>query len=227
MQAEFLNMTNKLRPKFGREDFRILSRGSLHAGYIRVDELILRHRLFAGGDSEPFRRELITRPRGVGILLYDPDRREAVLVRQFRIGMIDEERSPWMLELVAGMVDEGEAPLQVARRESREESGIDPVGVVQICDYYLSPGVGNERITLFCGRVDAGSAGGIHGLAAENEDIEVVVVPYDELVEAVETGLIDNAMTIIAVQWLQLHHDELPVLLSEPRSAQPTKSNAS
>ncbi len=202
-------MSKNLHPPFGHEHVKVLSRKPLHAGYIRVDELVLRHRLFAGGDSEPFRRELIVRPRGVGVLLYDPERREAVLVRQFRVGMIDEPRSPWMLELIAGMVDEGEGPLQVAHRESREESGIEPVNVVRICDYYNSPGVGNERITLFCGQVDASAAGGIHGLAAENEDIEVVVVPYDELVAAVESGLINNAMTIIAVQWLQLHESEM------------------
>lgn len=202
-------MSKTLHPKFGLEHVSVLSRKPLHAGYLRVDELILRHRLFAGGDSEPFRRELIVRPRGVGVLLYDPVRREAVLVRQFRVGMIDEPRSPWMLELVAGMVDEGEDPQRVAHRESREESGIEPVNVVRICDYYNSPGVGNERISLFCGKVDASSAGGIHGLEEEHEDIEVVVVSYDDLIAAVENGFINNAMTIIAVQWLQLHHDEL------------------
>ena len=208
-------MSRNLKPPFGHEHVKVLSRKPLHAGYIRVDELILRHRLFAGGDSEPFRRELIVRPRGVGVLLYDPVRCEAVLVRQFRVGMIDESRSPWMLELVAGMVDGDEDPLQVARRESREESDMDPVKVIQICDYYNSPGVGNERITLFCGQVDASAAGGIHGLAAENEDIEVVVVPYDDLVAAVESGLINNAMTIIAVQWLQLHESRLDRLFED------------
>ena len=202
-------MSSNLHSKFGHEHVSVLSRKPLYAGYLRVDELILRHRLFAGGDSEPFRRELIVRPRGVGVLLYDPGRREAVLVRQFRVGMIDEPRSPWLLELIAGMVDEGEDPLQVAHRESHEESGIEPVNVVRICDYYNSPGVGNEHISLFCGRVDASSAGGIHGLDEEHEDIEVVVVPYDDLIAAVEDGRINNAMTIIAVQWLQLHHEEL------------------
>jgi len=213
---EFRSMskTGKLQPEFGREHVEILSRKPLHNGYIRVDELTLRHRLFAGGDSEPFRRELITRPRGAGILLYDPDRREAVPARQFRTGMIHEERSPRMLELVPGLFAAREVPLGVARRESREEAGIEPAHVVPICDYYLSPGVGNERITLFCGRVDASRAGGIHGLEAENEDIEVVVVPRDELIEAVETGLINNAMTIIAVQWLQLHQHEIATLLT-------------
>ena len=202
-------MSSDLHPKFGHEHVSVLSRKPLYAGYLRIEELILRHRLFAGGDSEPFRRELIVRPRGVGVLLYDPGRREAVLVRQFRVGMIDEPRSPWLLELIAGMVDEGEDPLQVAHRESHEESGIEPANVVRICDYYNSPGVGNEHISLFCGRVDASSAGGIHGLDEEHEDIEVVVVPYDDLIAAVEDGRINNAMTIIAVQWLQLHHEEL------------------
>ncbi len=209
-------MSGGPRSRFGHEHVRILSRKPLHAGYIRVDELLLRHRLHAGGDSRPIRRELIVRPRGVGVLLYDPARREVVLVRQFRVGMIDEPRSPWMLELVAGMVEEGEDPLEVAHRESREESGIEPASVVRICDYYNSPGVGNERISLFCGKVDASAAGGIHGLDEEHEDIEVVAMPYDEFVAAVEDGVIDNAMTIIAAQWLQLHHAELLRLWDQP-----------
>ena len=208
-------MSARAQAEFGREHVRVLSRKPLHAGYIRVDELVLRHRLFAGGDSEPFRRELIIRPPGVGVLLYDPGRREAVLVRQFRVGLIDEPRSPWMLELIAGMVDEGEDPLAVAHRESREESGIEPLHVVPICDYYNSPGVGNERISLYCGRVDSSTAGGIHGLAEEHEDIETVTVAYGDLIAAVEDGRINNAMTIIAVQWLRIHHGELRRLWGE------------
>ncbi len=202
-------MSSNLNPEFGREDVKVHSRKPLHEGYLRVEELMLSHRLFAGGDSGPFRRELIVRPRGVGLLLYDPPRRRAVLVRQFRVGMIDEGRSPWLLELVAGMVDPGEDPIAVARRECREESGLEPAELIPICQYYNSPGVGNEHISLFCGRVDSSAAGGIHGLAGENEDIEVVVMAFDDLVAAVEDGRINNAMTIIAVQWLRLRHGEL------------------
>ncbi len=202
-------MSERLSPKFGRGQVYVLSRRSLHKGYIRVDELTLRHRLFGGGDSGAFRRELIVRPRGVGVLLYDPLRREAVLVRQFRVGMIDEARSPWLLELVAGMVEADEEPRRVAERESREEAGMALVDLLKIGSYYNSPGVGNEHISLYCGRVDSRTAGGVHGLAEENEDIEVVVVGYEELCAAVEDGRIDNAMTIIAIQWLRLHHEEL------------------
>jgi ADP-ribose pyrophosphatase len=154
-------------------------------------------------------RELLLRPRAVGVLLFDPVLEKVVLVRQIRIGMLDEGQDPWLLELVAGMVEPGEQPQEVAARESLEEADLAPQNLVQISEYYNSPGISNERITLFCGRVDSAGAGGVFGLADEHEDIEVVVLDVEEAVSLVEAGKIHNAMTIIALQWLQLHRREL------------------
>ncbi|MDB2484577.1 ADP-ribose diphosphatase, partial [Gammaproteobacteria bacterium] len=72
-----------------------------------------------------------------------------------------------------------------------------------------SPGISNERITLFCGRVDATQAGGIFGLDAEHEDIEVVVLSLADALAKVASGEINNAMSIIALQWLQLNQPML------------------
>ena len=130
-------------------------------------------------------------------------------MRQFRVGMIDEKQSPWLLELVAGMVGENEDLLEVARREAEEESNCSPKNLRKICSYYNSPGTSNERLSLFCGQGEAGNAGGVFGLSEEHEDIQVVVLSVNELFAAVEAGLINNAMTIIATQWLQLHKEEL------------------
>ncbi|MCH9794581.1 MAG: NUDIX domain-containing protein [Gammaproteobacteria bacterium] len=184
-------------------------RETLFDSFLRVDRLKLRHSLFAGGWSELMTRELILRPRAVGVLLFDPAQQQVVLVRQIRVGMLDEGQNPWLLELVAGMVESGEEPIEVAARESLEEANTKPQDLLQICEYYNSPGISNERITLFCGRVDATQAGGIFGLDAEHEDIEVVVLSLADALAKVASGEINNAMSIIALQWLQLNQTML------------------
>jgi ADP-ribose pyrophosphatase len=184
-------------------------RETLFDSFLRVDRLKLRHSLFAGGWSELMTRELILRPRAVGVLLFDPAQQQVVLVRQIRVGMLDEGQNPWLLELVAGMVESGEEPIEVAARESLEEANTNPQDLLQICEYYNSPGISNERITLFCGRVDATQAGGIFGLDAEHEDIEVVVLSLADALAKVASGEINNAMSIIALQWLQLNQPML------------------
>ena len=184
-------------------------RETLFDSFLRVDRLKLRHSLFAGGWSELMTRELILRPRAVGVLLFDPVQQQVVLVRQIRVGMLDEGQHPWLLELVAGMVESGEEPIEVAARESLEEANTKLQDLLQICEYYNSPGISNERITLFCGRVDATQAGGIFGLDAEHEDIEVVVLSLADALAKVASGEINNAMSIIALQWLQLNQPTL------------------
>ena len=184
-------------------------RETLFDSFLRIDRLKLRHSLFAGGWSELMTRELIVRPRAVGVLLFDPAQQQVVLVRQIRVGMLDEGQNPWLLELVAGMVESGEEPIEVAARESLEEANTKPQDLLQICEYYNSPGISNERITLFCGRVDATQAGGIFGLDAEHEDIEVVVLSLADALAKVASGEINNAMSIIALQWLQLNQPML------------------
>ena len=184
-------------------------RETVFDSFLRVDRLKLRHSLFAGGWSELMTRELILRPRAVGVLLFDPMQQQVVLVRQIRVGMLDEGQHPWLLELVAGMVESGEEPIEVAARESLEEANTKLQDLLQICEYYNSPGISNERITLFCGRVDATQAGGIFGLDAEHEDIEVVVLSLADALAKVASGEINNAMSIIALQWLQLNQPML------------------
>jgi ADP-ribose pyrophosphatase len=81
--------------------------------------------------------------------------------------------------------------------------------VVSICEYYVSPGGTSERISLFCGKVDASQAGGIHGLADESEDIRVVPMSADEAIARMQAGAIVSAAPIIALQWLALNRDQM------------------
>lgn len=200
---------DKLDTAFTADDIEVQSRATSYSGFLRIDKLQLRHRLFSGGWSDVMQREVLNKPSAVGVLLYDPGRDKLVLVRQFRVGLLEEPGSAWPLELVAGMVESGEVPQDVAIRETKEEANCTPADLVAIGDYYNSPGVSNEKVYLFCGRVDADALGGVHGLPEEHEDIEVVVLPAQTVFEGVSSGRINNAMTIIAVQWLQLNKPTL------------------
>jgi ADP-ribose pyrophosphatase len=206
------NQDSKL---FDAKDVEIISRSLEHDGFLRIEHLQLRHRLFSGAWSDVFMRELQLKDPAVGVLLFDPDRDMLLLVRQFRVGMFNDtsghgdEVLGWPLEIVAGMVARGEQFEEVALRESKEESNCVPTDLIKICEYYNSPGGSNEKIILFCGRIDSRNAGGVYGLIEEHEDIEVQVLSYADAMRFIDSGEINNAMTIIALQWLQLHRQEL------------------
>ena len=178
--------------------------------YFRLEEYSLSHELYRGGSSEDFTREIFERGSVVALLPYDPIKRKVVLIEQFRAGAIHDEKSPWLTECVAGVVEAGESEDQVAIRESHEEAGCEIKQLHQISRYYVSPGGSTEICALYCGIVDSTGVGGIHGLAEENEDIRVEVVDVDTAYDWVADGTIKSSATIIALQWLQLNEDRLP-----------------
>lgn len=194
---------------FGPGDVEVMERESVWQGFFRMDRLRLRHRLFAGGWSDTMQRELFVRAPAVVVLPYDPVRDQVVCVEQFRVGALDEPGSPWLLELVAGIIEAGERPADVARREAVEEADLEVADLEFICRYLVSPGGNTEAIHLFCGRVDATAAGGVHGLDEEHEDIRVHVLDWAEARSALEAGRVRNAAAIIGLQWLALHREAL------------------
>ena len=131
------------------------------------------------------------------------------MVRQFRVGLVDKGDSPWILELVAGMVEAEEQLDEVAIREVREESNVEVSDLIKICDYFNSPGVSSEKVRLYLGIVTSEKMGGVYGLENENEDIEVVVMSYEDAINALKKGYLANAMSIIALQWLELNKTEI------------------
>jgi ADP-ribose pyrophosphatase len=191
------------------EGFEILEKAERYRGYARVFQYRFRHRLFAGGWSEEIRREVFERGHAAAVLPYDPDADAVVLIEQFRIGACAAGFAPWQVEIVAGIVEKGEAPDEVARREAVEEAGATIGALIPICRYLVSPGVASESVALFCGRVDSRGLGGIHGLAEEHEDIRVEVVPWAIALAQLEAGLITNAVAIIALQWLALNRERV------------------
>lgn len=198
------------KPPPPHPDARIVSIETPFARFLQIDVVRFRHKLFSGEWSGEREYDVLRRGEAVAIILYDPERDSVVLVEQFRLPSLYAGLSPWQIEPVAGLVDKDESYEDVARRESQEEAGIAPLGeLVPIQLYMPSPGDSDESVMLFCGRVDARGAAGIHGLAEENEDIRVVVKSLAELETMLEAGQIETGHTLICCYWLLRHRERL------------------
>lgn len=195
---------------FTKKDVVNLTKRVLYKGFFSLLEYRFQYRKFDGSLSNTVSREILERGHAVVLLAYDVKLDQVVLIEQIRIAAIETQKSPWILELIAGMVDhEGESLEEVARREAKEEAGIDIGRCKPIINYLASPGGLTEQLHIFVGETDATKAKGIHGLADENEDIKVHVVAREQAYQWVESGLINNAASIIALQWLQLNYQTL------------------
>jgi len=188
----------------------IVKKWASHEGFFRLDKYRLRHALFNGGMSREMSRELFERGHAVVMMPYDPVRDELVLIEQFRIGAIHDPQGPWLTEMIAGMIGEGETAQDVARREAIEEAGCEVSQLLPISRYYVSPGGTTETIELFCGLIDTEQVEeGIYGLDEENEDIRVLKVSFDQAVQWLNEGRINSAAPIIALQWLMMNRERL------------------
>ncbi len=204
---------SELDVKFNQQDHKTVLTQRLHDGFFKVDRYQVGHELFAGGRTEAFSRELFERGEASAVLLYDPKKDLVVLTEQYRIGAaLDKQQgSPWLLEVVAGMMEAGESAEEVARREAEEEAGCHLNQLIPISSYWSSPGGTSEKVHLYCALIDSTGLGGIHGLDHEQEDILVRVLPFQVAFDGIESGAINNAATIIALQWLKLKHSDIAI----------------
>lgn len=196
--------------------FTVLSKQIVYDGFFRLEKYRLKHALFAGGWSAELSRELFVRGDCVGVLLYDPDTDQVVLIEQFRVGALRHAERAWLVEIVAGAVEAGETAAEVAYREAEEEAGCHIEELLEISRFYTTPGGSSERLTLFCGKVDSRQAGGVHGLAEEHEDILVRTVDFAQAYQMLASGEIESAIPIIALQWLALNKTMLQARWSKP-----------
>lgn len=181
----------------------------VYEGFLNVDKVKLRHTLYAGGWSAEFRREVLVREPAAAVILYDPDQDKLVLVEQFRIGAAAAGKPCWMIEVVAGLIDEGMTPAESAAKEAMEEAGCETQDLFHIIDYFPSPGGCSEIVSLFCARVDSTDVDGLYGLAHENEDVRAMAVPVATVMAWVDTGRITNGLTLMALLWFARHRDAL------------------
>ena len=189
--------------------WRIIEHEIIFQGYFRMEKYSLQHEKFGGGWTDTFQREIFERGSAVAVIPYDPIRDKVVLIEQFRAGGIGSLDRPWMKEIVAGIVDPGEAEQQVAEREAMEESGCKILQLEKITRFYVSPGGTTEQCAVYCGRVDSSGIGGIFGLDHEFEDILVEAVDFSQAKAWLLNGTINSAASIIALQWLVLNRDRL------------------
>lgn len=204
-------------PKYTRSDVEIRNKESGYHGFFEINSYTLRHRHFNGDWGNDITREVFERGHAVGILPYDPVRDEVVLIEQFRPGAFialnspwfADDASPWIYEAVAGIIDPGESPEDVAYRETIEEAGTKLSDLMPVCHYLVSPGGTTESVFVFVGCVDSSNIDGVHGVETEGEDIRPFAIPLQEAYDAISSGKINNGMTIIALQWLMLNKQQV------------------
>jgi ADP-ribose pyrophosphatase len=192
-----------------KETVELVRKETAFQGYFKVVRYFFRHSLHTGGTSDEISREVFERGQAAAVLLYDPLRDEVALIRQFRAGAYAAGHHPFTWELVAGVVEDGETPEKMARREVVEEAGLTVSELELIQNVMLTPGACSEACHVFVGRVDTSMAGGVFGLASEGEDILVKVLSFADAYAMVERNEVDNAVGVIGLQWLALHREDL------------------
>lgn len=195
------------KPQFESTDWELHGLESMASGFFQLDRLHLSHRGYEQDHVGPMTRELFRRDPAVVVILHDPSADAVVMVEQFRVGAACSglDDSPWMVEWVAGIRDPGEAPEDTARREVFEETGIELTGPCErLFTYYPSPGGSTEVIDVFYATCDATGLASHRSQASEHEDLKIHVVALDSALDALATGRVNNAATIIGLQWLAM-----------------------
>ena len=195
--------------KFTQNDVLIEKEETLYDGFFKMKKVRLKHRLFQGGWSASIEREMMVRDDAVCVLLYDPRSDQVLLIEQFRPCAVKHE-SPWLLELVAGMVEPGEKDEDVARREALEEAGVEIKRLEYMFKFVPSPGGLVEYLRMYAVEFDASQVdlSQSFGLEEEGEDIRLHLMLAENAIDLLDSD-IDNASTIMGLQWLALNKDVL------------------
>ncbi len=195
---------------FGPAEIEPIARGFPYARYFGIEDHKVRHRRFDGRTSAIVDRAVFTSGDAVTVLPFDPATGTVLLIEQFRAGpLARRDPHPWCLETVAGRRDRRETAEETARREAIEEAGVTLGRIERIGSFYPSPAIMAEYITSFVAEADLSAAGGVHGLAEEDEDIRTIIVPLEVALEGVESGEIATAPLIVSLLWLARHEGRL------------------
>ena len=186
-------------------------------GFFKFDRATVSYERFDGSMSAPMSRLVFERGESVAVLAFDRERHQVILVQQFRYPAYLRGGPGWLWEVIAGMTEPGRDPEDVARSEALEEAGYGLGEIVHAMTVYASPGGSSERIHIYLAAVISdqrvGEGGGLSEAAAphlgDGEDIFVRVFDLDEAMEMIEDGRIVDAKTVVALQFLALHWDDV------------------
>lgn len=191
---------------YNHHDVDIQSREHVYQGFVQVEKVSLRHRLFNQNEYTPvIHRELIRRKEAAGVLIYNDQQQKFALIEQFRVGAMDDPISPWQLEIIAGVLDGDESPETCIRRESLEESGCELDQIELLFSFYPSAGACDEIFHLYVAHAELPKDGGIFGMPDEGENIKLHIIDYVDLKLLLQSNRLRNAPVIMALQWLQQH----------------------
>lgn len=190
-------------------NYKIIDSCITYDGFFKIRTIDYQFEQYQGGMSKPLTHEVFERGDAVVVLPYDPSTDTVLLIEQFRVATTEKLSNPWLLELVAGIIEPNEHPEEVAKREMIEESGCQIHNLQLIQKYFTSPGGCSEQVWLFLGLFDSTHATGFHGLANEGENIRLLPTPYEKCIKLIEEDKIKNGPALIGLQWLMLNHTKV------------------
>lgn len=203
-------MAETVISQFSNDDVKLEPIENLYDGFFKINLYQFKHALFAGSQSEIIKREILERGDAVAVLPYDPKTDQLLLIEQIRIGAMRSKDSPWLLECIAGMTDQSTDYEAVVKREALEEAGLELQHLEYMLSYLSSPGGTTERLYLYLAFADLSELqSGVFGLETEGEDIKTHIISFNDAMARLNSGEIDNAATVISLQWLALNRDRI------------------
>ncbi|MFO7919132.1 MAG: NUDIX domain-containing protein [Anaerolineae bacterium] len=190
------------------ENVEVISTERVFDNFFQIDRVRFRHAKFDGTMSGELTRLVFERGDAVAVLPYHRGRGEVVLIRQFRYPAYVRGGPGWLWEIIAGMQEEGLTLREVARKEALEEAGYQLGGLKKVMTIYSTPGASSERVHIYVGPFEQGDRVGCGG-GIGSEDILVRTFSLDEALRMIEDGEIVDAKTVIALQYLFLHGDDV------------------
>ena len=151
-------------------------------------------------------REAYDRGNGATILLYNKAGKTVILTRQFRLPtFLNGNETGLLIEACAGLLEKENAE-EAIKRETEEETGYQLSAVKKVMEAYMSPGSVTEILYFFVAEYSSSmKVGEGGGLAEENEDIEVLEIPFEEAIRRVRTGEIKDGKTIMLLQYAEIN----------------------
>ena len=186
--------------------YKILNKKNLYSGFFSMNKYDFIHQKHNGEWTTKVKREIFEGVHVSSLLPYDPIKKEIILIQQFRAGVLSRYDEDYLLEIVAGIIDEGENPEQTAIRECFEETGCEVKKIHPIQSYFPAPGSSESYYHLYLGEIHAFDGERIKGLEKENEDILVKSFKIDEVRQMLKEKKIMNGITLVALQWFFLEY---------------------